>query len=108
MWSDMSKQIYHLNFLKRWNDVVPVALVTTLPERDEFGPEVPVRGPTPPVGLSKDLSASQAANFAGLQLQFANVFSSLPGCTPLITHNIETQPGVTVQTFPYRLAVHKH
>ena len=102
-----SKQINHINLLKRWNDVVPVALVTMLPERDEFGPEVLVPGPTPPVGLSEDLSASQAANVAGLQLQFADVFSSLPGCTPLITHDIETQPGVTVRTRPYRVPVHK-
>ena len=66
-----SKQIYHINFLKRWNDVIPVALVMMLPERDEFGPEVPVPGPTPPVGFSEHLSASQAANVAGVQ--FADV-----------------------------------
>ena len=42
--SGKSKQIYHINLLKRWNDVAPVVLVTTLPERDEFGLEVPGRG----------------------------------------------------------------
>ena len=36
-----------------------------------------------------------------------DVFSPLPGRTPLITHNIETQPGLTVRTRPYRLPVHK-
>ena len=39
-----SRQIYHINLLKRWNDVVPVAFATTLPEGEEFGPEVPCSG----------------------------------------------------------------
>uniref|UniRef100_A0A8C5AIP4 Integrase catalytic domain-containing protein n=1 Tax=Gadus morhua TaxID=8049 RepID=A0A8C5AIP4_GADMO len=102
-----SRQIYHINLLKRWIDVVPVAFATTLPEGEEFGPEVPTPGPVPPVGRGEDLSGSQAADVGSLQLQFANVFSPLPGRTPLITHNIETQPGLTVQTRPYRLPVHK-
>ena len=89
-----SRQIYHINLLKRWIDVVPVAFATTLPEGEEFGPEVPTPGPVPPVGRGEDLSGSQAADVGSLQLQFADVFSPLPGRTPLITHNIETQTRV--------------
>ena len=100
-----ARHIYHINLLKRWNDVVPVAFATTLPEGEEFGPEGP--GPIPPVGRGEDLSGSQAADVVTLQLQFADVFSPLPGRTPLITHDIETQPGLTVRTRPYRLPVHK-
>uniref|UniRef100_A0A8C5FTF6 Integrase catalytic domain-containing protein n=1 Tax=Gadus morhua TaxID=8049 RepID=A0A8C5FTF6_GADMO len=102
-----SRQIYHINLLKRWIDVVPVAFATTLPEGEEFGPEVPTPGPVPPVGRGEDLPGSQAADVGSLQLQFADVFSPLPGRTPLITHNIETQPGLTVRTRPYRLPVNK-
>ena len=102
-----SRQIYHINLLKRWIDVVPVSFATTLPEGEEFGPEVPTPGPVPPVGRGEDLSGSQAADVGSLQLQFADVFSPLPGRTPLITHNIETQPGLTVRTRPYRLPVNK-
>ena len=102
-----ARQIYHINLLKRWNDVVPVAFATTLPEGEELGPEVPAPGPVPPVGRGEDLSESQAADVVSLQLQFADVFSPLPGRTPLITHDIETQPGLTVRTRPYRLPVHK-
>ena len=40
-----NKQVYHINLLKRWNDAVPVAFASTLPEREEFGPEVPASGP---------------------------------------------------------------
>ena len=58
--------------------------------RDEFRPEVPIPDPTPPVCSSDHLSASQAADVAGLQLQFADVFSSLPIDTPLIAHRIKT------------------
>ena len=76
-------------------------------QREEFGPEVPAPGPTPPVGRDEDLSVSQAVDVASLQLQFANVFLPLPGRTPLITHDIEPQPGLTVRTRPYRLPVHK-
>ena len=65
------------------------------------------QAPPPPVGQGEGLSGSQARDVAGLQLQFADVFSPLPGRTPLITHNIETQPGLTVRTRPYRLPVHK-
>ena len=42
-----------------------------------------------------------------LQRRFADVFSPLPGRTPLITHHIETQPGLTVCTRPCRLPIHK-
>ena len=87
--------------------MVPVAFATTLPEGEEFGPEVPTPGPVPPVGRGEDLSGSQAADVGSLQLQFADVFSPLPGRTPLITHNIEMQPGLTVRKRPYRLPVHK-
>ena len=35
-----AKQIYHLNLLKAWKEVVAVSLVTVDQERDELGPEV--------------------------------------------------------------------
>ena len=94
-----NKHVYHINLLNRWNDAVPVVFASTLPEREELGPEVP--------GPGENLSGSQAWDVANLQLQFANVISPLPGRTPLITYVIETQPGLTVRTHPYRLPVHK-
>ena len=35
-----AKQIYHLNLLKAWKEVVAVSLVTVDQERDELGPEI--------------------------------------------------------------------
>lgn len=46
-------------------------------------------------------------DLAELQQRFADVFSPLPGRTNLIQHHIETQPGVTVRSCPYRLPEHK-
>ena len=82
-------------------------MVTLLPERDEFGPEVPKVSAAPPTCLDDHLSACQRADVVSLQHRFADVFSPLPGRTMLIEHHIETQPGVTVRTRPYRLPAHK-
>ncbi|XP_044066818.1 uncharacterized protein LOC122882921 [Siniperca chuatsi] len=83
-------QIYHLNLLKAWREVEPVALVTTVGERDEFGPD-------------NHLTLSQRTDVAELQRHVADVFSPLPGRTNLI----ETHPGVMVRSWPYRLPEHK-
>ena len=102
-----STQIYHLNLLKKFNEVVPVSLASLVPERDEFGPEVPKAGVSAVAGLGDHLSGAQQADVAKLQRQFADVFSPLPGRTRLIEHHIVTPPGVTVRTRPYRLPAHK-
>jgi hypothetical protein len=36
-----NKQVYHINLLQRWNDAVPVAFASTLPEKEELGQERP-------------------------------------------------------------------
>ena len=36
-----AKQIYHLNLLKAWKEVVAVSLVSVDQEKNELGPEVP-------------------------------------------------------------------
>ncbi len=51
------------------------------------------------------LSPSQLTDVA--RLQFADVFSPLPGRTNLIQHHIETEPGIVVRSRPYRLPEHK-
>ena len=38
-----AKQIYHLNLLKAWKEVVAVSLVSVDQEKDELGPEVPIQ-----------------------------------------------------------------
>ena len=42
-----------------------------------------------------------------LQQHYADVFSPLPGRTSLIQHRVETYPGMTVRSRPYRLPEHK-
>uniref|UniRef100_A0AAQ4PUN6 ribonuclease H n=1 Tax=Gasterosteus aculeatus aculeatus TaxID=481459 RepID=A0AAQ4PUN6_GASAC len=100
-------QIYHLNLLKAWRETESVSLVSAVAESEELGPEVPKS--TDPTRLPSDarLSAAQQADIARLQDQFNDVFSSRPGRTDLIVHHIETSPGVTVRTRPYRLPEHK-
>ncbi|KAG7485602.1 hypothetical protein JOB18_014053 [Solea senegalensis] len=100
-------QIYHLNLLKAWREVASVSLATTVIERDELGPEVTKLNRSTPVPVDDHLSPGQRADVASLQRQFADVFSPLPGRTNLIHHHIETSPGVTVRSRPYRLPEHK-
>lgn len=84
-----------------------MSLVTVIKDRDELGPEVPKSAnPTSPF-CDSHLIPSQHTDLADLQQRFANVFSPLPGRTNLIQHHIETQPGVTVRSRPYRLPEHK-
>ncbi|KAJ8346401.1 hypothetical protein SKAU_G00278020 [Synaphobranchus kaupii] len=102
-----AKQIYHLNLLEAWKEVVPVSLVTVDQERDELGPEVPnSTNQTSPLSDSH-LLPNQRADLALLQKRFADVFSPLPGRTHLKNHHIETTPGVTARSRPYRLPEHK-
>ena len=102
-----AKQIYHLNLLKAWKEVVAVSLVSVDQEKDELGPEVPkLTNLISPLSDSH-LSPSQRTDLAYLQKRFADVFSPLPGRTHLINHRIETTPGVSVRTRPYRLPEHK-
>ena len=86
-----AKQIYHLNLLKAWKEVVAVSLVSVDQEKDELGPEVQkLTNPISPLSDSH-LSPSQRTDLAYLQSRF--VFSPLPGRTHLINRHIETTPG---------------
>ena len=102
-----AKKMYHLNLLNAWKEVVAVSLVTVDLERDELGPEV-TRSTNQSAPLSDGhLSLSQKTVLAELQRRFADLFSPLPGHTSLIHHHIETTPGVSVRTRPYRIPEHK-
>lgn len=101
-----TKQIYHLNLIKAWREVVSVNLVSTVAESDELGPQV-TRTTAGPVGFDSQLSPDQKADVATLQERFADVFSPVPGHTSLAHHHIETPPGVIVRSRPYRLPKHE-
>ena len=49
----------------------------------------------------------QRADIDRLQQRYADVFSPRPGRTSLIQHRVETHPGVTVRSRPYRLPEQK-
>ena len=83
-------QIYHLNLLKAWSEVMAVSLATTVIERDELGPEVANSNQSVPVPVDDHLSPSQTADVASLPRRFTNVLSPLPRRTSLIHHHIET------------------
>ncbi len=103
-----ARQIYHLNLLKKWSEVEPVMLATTVSGEDDLGPEVITKIQSLTLAPGGDhLSPSQLTNVARLQKEFADVFSPLPGRTNLIQHHIETEPGVVVRSRPYRLPEHK-
>ncbi|XP_061833118.2 uncharacterized protein [Nerophis lumbriciformis] len=100
-------QIYHLNLLKGWREAEPVSMVTAIAESEELGPEV---SPSPrpfPLCCDNHLTPSQRADVATLPQRFADVFSPMPGHTNLTQHHIETSPGMTGRSRPYRLPEHK-
>ncbi len=102
------RQIYHLNLLKKWNEVEPVMLATVVGNEEDLGPEASPK--VPPLTLAPGgdhLSPSQLTDVARLQREFADLFSPRPGRTNLIQHHIETEPGVVVRSRPYRLPEHK-
>ncbi len=97
-----------LNFLKKWSEVEPVMLATAVSGEDDLGPEVITKIQSLTLAPGGDhLSPSQLTDVARLQKEFADVFSPLPGRTNLIQHHIETEPGVVVRSWPYRLPEHK-
>uniref|UniRef100_A0A8C1RIN6 Gypsy retrotransposon integrase-like protein 1 n=1 Tax=Cyprinus carpio TaxID=7962 RepID=A0A8C1RIN6_CYPCA len=102
------RQIYHLNLLKKWSAEGSVLLATAVSEEEDLGPEAIIKEKSLALAPGGDhLSPSQLTDIGRLQVEFADVFSPLPGRTDLIQHHIETEPGVVVRSRPYRLPEHK-
>ena len=88
-------QLYHVNLLKRWHDpgqVPEAALVVT------YAPQVP-----PEVPLGSQLTPDQRQEMQELVSRNRDVFSTTPGRTDAITHDIVTEPGRWVKLRPYRI-----
>ncbi|KAI2643107.1 Retrovirus-related Pol polyprotein from transposon 17.6 [Labeo rohita] len=77
-----AEQIYHINLLKRWIGTNSESVV---------------------VDMNPHLSPVQKTELQHLVDQFSDVFSSFPGQTNVIHHEIRTPPGVIVQQRPYRV-----
>ncbi len=84
------EQLYHINLLKKWVGTreQTVALATVEPVLVDTNP---------------DLSATQKAELQHLIGQFSDVFSTVPGRTHLLQHDIRTPTGVIVKQRPYRI-----
>ncbi len=68
-------QIYHLNLLKKWNEVEPVMLATVVGSEEDLGPEASPKVPSLTLAPGGDhLSPSQLTDVARLQREFADVF----------------------------------
>ncbi|KAJ1169201.1 hypothetical protein NDU88_001107 [Pleurodeles waltl] len=100
-------QIFHVNLLKRWeeppNDPRHGCLVNTVKEL-EIG-----WCPTDPPGerevpiINTEISIQQNRQLKNLFDKHGRVFSSVPGRTRLVHHQILTPPGKTVRLKPYRI-----
>ncbi|XP_076139108.1 uncharacterized protein LOC143122160 isoform X4 [Alosa pseudoharengus] len=90
------EQIYHVNLLKKWH--AREALFSCLPptETKEPGREEVQVGPS--------LSPHQRQMALELVDRNRDVFSSLPGHTEVVQHEIRTMPGKTVNQRPYRVS----
>ncbi|KAI2644445.1 Retrovirus-related Pol polyprotein from transposon 17.6 [Labeo rohita] len=85
-----SEQVYHINLLKKWHGTRDQVAALSLTD-----PVV--------VDINPHLSAAQKAELQHLVGQFQDVFSSRPGQTNVIQHDIRTPPGVIVRQRPYRV-----
>ncbi len=83
-------QLYHVNLLKKWVGTrVQLAALTAVE------PVV--------VDTNPQLSAAQKTELQHLVGQFPDVFSSTPGQTQILQHEIRTPPGTIVRQRPYRV-----
>ncbi len=85
-----AEQLYHINLLKRW--------VGTRDQLAALATSDPVV-----VDVNPHLSAAQKGELQHLIGQFSDVFSSLPGQTNVLQHDIQMPPGVVVRQRPYRV-----
>ncbi|KAL1279405.1 hypothetical protein QQF64_026078 [Cirrhinus molitorella] len=83
-------QLHHVNLLKRW--------VGTRDQLAALANSNPVV-----VDINSQLVAGQKAEPQHLIGQFSDVFSTRPGQTNVIEHDIKTPPGVVVRQHPYRV-----
>ncbi|KAI2645215.1 Retrovirus-related Pol polyprotein from transposon 17.6 [Labeo rohita] len=84
------EQLYHINLLKKWVGTRDQVAALSLTE-----PVV--------VDINPHLSAAQKTELQHLVSQFGDVFSSQPGQTNVVQHDIRTPPGVIVRQRPYRV-----
>nr|XP_006012602.1 PREDICTED: uncharacterized protein LOC102366250 [Latimeria chalumnae] len=91
-----TEQIYHINLLKPWKENETMAVL-----------EGPLGQPDPveegSVHISEDLTPDQKKLAVEMVERNQDVFSSSPGRTRGIYHDIITPPGVTVKVKPYRI-----
>ncbi|MEE6507657.1 hypothetical protein FKM82_027996 [Ascaphus truei] len=102
--SRKGKQIYHVNLLKPWKTMSSLFIHPREGETD-LGPKLP-KGSTytdHQVPMGEQLTTEQRSDLLDVCDQFPDVFSELPGQTDLVSHRIETEPGVKVLSCPYRL-----
>ncbi|KAL0149607.1 hypothetical protein M9458_055134 [Cirrhinus mrigala] len=85
-----TEQIYHINLLKRW-----------ISTQDQLA--ALARAEAVVVDMNPHLSPVQKTELQHLVDQFSDVFSTSPGQTNVIQHEIRTPPGVTVRQRPYRV-----
>ncbi|KAL1282699.1 hypothetical protein QQF64_001502 [Cirrhinus molitorella] len=83
-------QLYHVNLLKKW-----------VGTRDQLA-ALAISDPVV-VDINPELAAGQKTELQHLVGQFSDVFSTRPGQTNVIEHEIRTPPGVIVRQRPYRV-----
>lgn len=95
-WMDRSNalQMYHLNLLEAWREVVP--------EWEELGSKVNLKGAAQfTIGPCEEhLSLSQGAQVARLQREFTNMFFA--SCLDITLHHFKIFPGVDVHSHLYQ------
>ncbi|KAL0149631.1 hypothetical protein M9458_055158 [Cirrhinus mrigala] len=85
-----TEQLYHINLLKKW-----------VGTRDQLA-ALSLTDPVV-VDVNPHLSAAQKTELQHLVSQFRDVFSSQPGQTNVVQHDIRIPPGVIVRQRPYRV-----
>nr|XP_033811906.1 uncharacterized protein LOC117365533 [Geotrypetes seraphini] len=100
-------QTYHVNLLKPWKDREVLALVAQQGQEDDLGPQVTDFKAEGEVNVGTALTQIQVHQVKEVVRQFGDVFSSVPGKTGVVSHDIITVPGKVIRVRPYRLSEEK-
>nr|XP_014351057.1 PREDICTED: uncharacterized protein LOC102354893 [Latimeria chalumnae] len=96
-------QTYHLNLLKPWKDR-EVLWITTEDKEADLGPVAPMKAESKVMPtISEALTPTQRGQVLQLLRKHQRVFSTQPGRTTTITHNIDTKPSKRVCIRQYHI-----
>ena len=113
-----TERLFHINMLKKYNErtenqVTAAALLFDNDDDDTQGIGIESLEPKKvetyrDVHIDPKLSEEQKQELSNLIAKYQNIFSSVPGCTELIQHNIKLTDMTPIRSKPYPIPYHMY